>query len=63
MIQLRRTRTLKERLKTRIRRARGDVFVPRDFADLGEYDSVKEPFDSSLSKARSRVWATGSMPA
>ncbi|BAK84679.1 hypothetical protein GLX_22670 [Komagataeibacter medellinensis NBRC 3288] len=41
MTQLRRTRTLKERLKTRIRRARGDVFVPRDFADLGEYNSVK----------------------
>jgi len=34
-------KTLKARISTRIARSRADVFVPRDFGDLGEYDQVK----------------------
>ncbi len=34
-------KTLKARVSTRIRRSKADVFVPRDFEDLGDYDQVK----------------------
>ena len=34
-------KTLKARVSTRIQRSRADVFVPRDFDDLGDYDQVK----------------------
>ena len=35
------SKTLKARISTRIARSRADVFGPRDFGDLGEYDQVK----------------------
>ncbi len=34
-------RTLKARVSARIRRSKSDVFMPRDFGDLGDYDQVK----------------------
>ena len=37
----RKPKTLKARISNRIQRSRADVFVPRDFADLGDYDQVK----------------------
>lgn len=38
---MRRTKTLKQRIETRITRTkRTDVFVPRDFADLSDEDQV-----------------------
>jgi hypothetical protein len=37
----RKARTLKDRVSTRIQRSKADVFVPRDFQDLGDYDQVK----------------------
>jgi hypothetical protein len=38
---MRRQKTLRERIKTRIARKRGeDVFLPREFADLGGEDQV-----------------------
>lgn len=33
--------TLKTRIATRMRRSNSDVFVPRDFSDLGGYSQVK----------------------
>lgn len=38
---VRKPRTLKARVSTRIRQSKSDVFVPRDFGDLGDYDQVK----------------------
>lgn len=35
-----RNKTLRERVKTRIARKRDDVFLPREFADLGGEDQV-----------------------
>lgn len=35
-----RRRTLRERIEARIARERDDVFLPRDFADLGGQDQV-----------------------
>ena len=35
-----RRRTLRNRLETRIARKRGDVFLPREFRDLGGEDQV-----------------------
>ena len=38
---MRRQKTLRERIETRIARKRGeDVFLPREFADLGGEDQV-----------------------
>lgn len=37
---MRRNKTLRERVKTRIARKRDDVFLPREFADLGGEDQV-----------------------
>lgn len=34
-------KALKARVSDRIRRSKSDVFVPRDFGDLGDYDQVK----------------------
>jgi hypothetical protein len=37
---MRRHKTLRERVKTRIARKRDEVFLPREFADLGGEDQV-----------------------
>jgi hypothetical protein len=37
---MRRDKTLRERVETRIARKRDDVFLPREFADLGGEDQV-----------------------
>jgi hypothetical protein len=37
---MRRPKTLRERIKTRITRSRGSVFLPREFNDLGGEDQV-----------------------
>ncbi len=34
-------KTLKARVANRIRRSKADVFVPRDFDDLAEYEQIK----------------------
>lgn len=34
-------KTLKARVSTRVQRSKADVFVPRDFTDIGDYDQVK----------------------
>lgn len=38
---MRKGKTLKQRVAERVRRLKADVFLPGDFADLGNYDQVK----------------------
>ena len=61
---MRQSRTLRDRIERRIARKRGeDVFLPREFRDLGGEDQVLRVLRISCVKNASCGSATGSMAA
>src|SRR5882672_673610 len=50
---MRKRKTLRERIEERIARKKGeDVFLPREFTDLGDYDQVRRALRSLVRDKR-----------